>query len=54
MKNIIMLKGKAGVKSMNIEYPLHTPQDENRASVLEWCNSLNVCINRANGKTRLS
>lgn len=53
-KNVITLKGKSGVKSVSIEYVSSAAQQGNHCSALDWYISLSVCVDRANGRRRLS
>lgn len=51
-KNTITLKAKSGQKSLLLEYPTHDA--ESQSDALVWYKSLSVCIDRANGRNRLS
>ena len=59
-KNVITLKGKSGVKSLSIEYISTSTaaqgqgQGQGDSSALDWYISLSVCVDRANGRRRLS
>lgn len=55
-KNVITLKGKSGVKSLGIEYvpASNTGQQGDQSTALDWYISLSVCVDRANGRRRLS
>lgn len=55
-KNVITLKGKSGVKSLGIEYvpTSNTGQQGEQSTALDWYISLSVCVDRANGRRRLS
>ena len=49
-KNVILLKGKTSVKSIHLEYFSSSTSEENKSMASDWCNALNVCIDRANGR----
>ena len=56
-KNVITLKGKSGVKSLSIEYITSSSTaiaQGDQSSALDWYISLSVCVDRANGRRRLS